>query len=280
MLEETHASQPNEAVVVERSDIEEVVSSWTGMPVTALEEDEADRLVRMEEILRQRVVGQDEAIKRAGPRDPAQPPRRHQPAIGRSGRSSSSVRRASARPRSRASSRSFLFQDARRLVRFDMSEYMEKHTVSRLIGSPPGYVGFEEGGQLSEQVRRQPVLGDPARRDREGPPRHLQPAPSGARGRTAHRQLRQPGRLHQHPHHHDLEPRHPGLCGLRVGSVSPASGRASSRRASARWSTASSGDTSPRSSSTGSTTSSSSTPCRRRACCGLPKSCSPRPLTT
>ncbi len=155
MLEETHASQPNEAVVVERSDIEEVVSSWTGVPVTALEEDEADRLLRMEEILRQRVVGQDEAIKalarairrsRLGVTSPYRPIGSFI-FLGPSGVGKTEVARQLAQ---------YLFQDHRRLVRFDMSEYMEKHTVSRLIGSPPGYVGFEEGGQLSEQVRRQP----------------------------------------------------------------------------------------------------------------------------
>ncbi|HPA79931.1 MAG TPA: ATP-dependent Clp protease ATP-binding subunit [Thermoanaerobaculales bacterium] len=155
MLEATHAAEPTGAVVVERSDIEEVVSSWTGVPVTALEEDEADRLLRMEEILRQRVVGQDDAIKalarairrsRLGVTSPFRPIGSFV-FLGPSGVGKTEVARQLAQ---------YLFQDHRRLVRFDMSEYMEKHTVSRLIGSPPGYVGFEEGGQLSEQVRRQP----------------------------------------------------------------------------------------------------------------------------
>jgi ATP-dependent Clp protease ATP-binding subunit ClpC len=155
MLEQTHAAEPSEAVVVARSDIEEVVSSWTGVPVTALEEDEADRLLRMEEILRQRVVGQDAAItalarairrSRLGVTSPFRPIGSFI-FLGPSGVGKTEVARQLAH---------YLFQDHRRLVRFDMSEYMEKHTVSRLIGSPPGYVGFEEGGQLSEQVRRQP----------------------------------------------------------------------------------------------------------------------------
>jgi ATP-dependent Clp protease ATP-binding subunit ClpC len=155
MLEQTHSAEPTEAVVVERSDIEEVVSSWTGVPVTALEEDEADRLLRMEELLRQRVVGQDDAISalarairrsRLGVTSPFRPIGSFI-FLGPSGVGKTEVARQLAQ---------FLFQDHRRLVRFDMSEYMEKHTVSRLIGSPPGYVGFEEGGQLSEQVRRQP----------------------------------------------------------------------------------------------------------------------------
>jgi ATP-dependent Clp protease ATP-binding subunit ClpC len=155
MLEETHASEPPEAVVVERPDIEDVVSSWTGVPVTALKEDEAERLQRMEEILRKRVVGQDDAIQalarairrsRLGVTSPFRPIGSFI-FLGPSGVGKTEVARQLAR---------FLFQDPRRLVRFDMSEYMEKHTVSRLIGSPPGYVGFEEGGQLSEQVRRNP----------------------------------------------------------------------------------------------------------------------------
>ncbi len=155
MLEETHASEPPDAVVVGRPDIEEVVSSWTGVPVTALKEDEADRLARMEDILRLRVVGQDDAIKalarairrsRLGVTSPLRPIGSFI-FLGPSGVGKTEVARQLA---------SFLFQDPRRLVRFDMSEYMEKHTVSRLIGSPPGYVGFEEGGQLSERVRRNP----------------------------------------------------------------------------------------------------------------------------
>ena len=155
MLETTHAADPPERVVVERFDVEEVVASWTGIPVTSIGEDEADRLRRMEDILRQRVVGQDDAIaavarairrSRLGVASPGRPIGSFI-FLGPSGVGKTEVARQLA---------GFLFQDSRRLVRFDMSEYMEKHTVSRLIGSPPGYVGFEEGGQLSEQVRRNP----------------------------------------------------------------------------------------------------------------------------
>jgi len=155
MLETTHAEEPPEKVVVNRSDVEDVVASWTGIPVASIGEDEADRLLRMEEILRQRVVGQDnaiEAVARAIRRSRLGVTSPNRPIgsfifLGPSGVGKTEVARQLAR---------FLFQDQRRLVRFDMSEYMEKHTVSRLIGSPPGYVGFEEGGQLSEQVRRNP----------------------------------------------------------------------------------------------------------------------------
>ncbi len=155
MLETTHADEPPEQIVVERADIEDVVASWTGIPVSSIGEDEADRLQRMEEILRQRVVGQDDAIQavakairrsRLGVASPNRPIGSFI-FLGPSGVGKTEVARQLA---------GFLFQDPRRFVRFDMSEYMEKHTVSRLIGSPPGYVGFEEGGQLSEQVRRNP----------------------------------------------------------------------------------------------------------------------------
>ena len=155
MLETTHAEEPPERVVVGRADVEDVVASWTGIPVSAIGEDEAERLQQMEEILRQRVVGQDDAIQamarairrsRLGVTSPDRPIGSFI-FLGPSGVGKTEVARQLA---------SFLFQDPRRLVRFDMSEYMEKHTVSRLIGSPPGYVGFEEGGQLSEQVRRNP----------------------------------------------------------------------------------------------------------------------------
>ncbi len=152
---ENHAASSSEEITVNRADIEEVVASWTGIPVTSIKEDEADRLRRMEDLLRQRVVGQDDSIKalsRAIRRSRLGVTSPHRPIgsfifLGPSGVGKTEVARQLA---------TFLFQDARRLLRFDMSEYMEKHTVSRLIGSPPGYVGFEEGGQLSEQVRRNP----------------------------------------------------------------------------------------------------------------------------
>jgi ATP-dependent Clp protease ATP-binding subunit ClpC len=152
---ESHAVVSSEEITVGRADIEEVVASWTGIPVTSIEEDEADRLQRMEELLRQRVVGQDDAIEalaRAIRRSRLGVTSPHRPIgsfifLGPSGVGKTEVARQLA---------GFLFQDVRHLLRFDMSEYMEKHTVSRLIGSPPGYVGFEEGGQLSEQVRRNP----------------------------------------------------------------------------------------------------------------------------
>jgi len=152
---ESNAANSTEEITVTRSDIEEVVASWTGIPVTSIEEDEADRLRRMEDLLRQRIVGQDasiEAVARAIRRSRLGVTSPDRPIgsfvfLGPSGVGKTEVARQLA---------GFLFQDVHHLLRFDMSEYMEKHTVSRLIGSPPGYVGFEEGGQLSEQVRRNP----------------------------------------------------------------------------------------------------------------------------
>jgi ATP-dependent Clp protease ATP-binding subunit ClpC len=152
----TH-SEPADAPIpeVSRAEIEEVISLWTGIPIASLREDEAERLARMEEILKVRVVGQDEAISaisRAIRRSRLGVTRGQRPIgsflfLGPSGVGKTEVARQLAR---------FLFQSEKALLRFDMSEYMERHMVSKLIGSPPGYVGFEEGGQLTERVRRQP----------------------------------------------------------------------------------------------------------------------------
>ncbi len=140
---------------VDEEDIAEIVSKWTGIPVSRLMEGEAEKLVHMEERLKQRVVGQDEAIAlvssairraRAGIGDPNKPIGVFM-FIGPTGVGKTELARALAE---------FLFNDERDLIRIDMSEYMEKHSVARLIGAPPGYVGYEEGGQLTEAVRRRP----------------------------------------------------------------------------------------------------------------------------
>src|SRR5437870_3536330 len=140
---------------VTEEDIAEVVSSWTHIPVSRLQEGERQKLVKLEEHLHLRVVGQDEAIKavanavrraRAGLQDPNRPLGSFI-FLGPTGVGKTELSRALAE---------FLFDDERALIRIDMSEYMEKHTVARLIGAPPGYVGYEEGGQLSEAVRRRP----------------------------------------------------------------------------------------------------------------------------
>ncbi|PYL90597.1 MAG: type VI secretion system ATPase TssH, partial [Verrucomicrobia bacterium] len=140
---------------VTEEDIAQVVSSWTGIPVSRLQEGERAKLLRLEEHLHQRVVGQDAAIKavanavrraRAGLQDPNRPIGSFI-FLGPTGVGKTELSRALAE---------FLFDDENAMIRIDMSEYMEKHTVARLIGAPPGYVGYEEGGQLSEAVRRKP----------------------------------------------------------------------------------------------------------------------------
>ncbi len=135
--------------------IAEIVAAWTGIPVTRLLEGEIEKLVRMEERLHQRVVGQDEAViavsdavrrARAGLKDPRRPIGSFL-FLGPTGVGKTELARALAE---------FLFDDEQAMVRIDMSEYMEKFSVSRLVGAPPGYVGYEEGGQLTEAVRRRP----------------------------------------------------------------------------------------------------------------------------
>jgi ATP-dependent Clp protease ATP-binding subunit ClpB len=140
---------------VDEEDVARIVSKWTGIPVSKMLEGEVQKLVQMEDRLRQRVVGQDAALERvanavrrsrAGLSDPARPIGSFL-FLGPTGVGKTELARALAE---------FLFDDEHAMVRIDMSEYMEKHSVSRLIGAPPGYVGYEEGGQLTEQVRRRP----------------------------------------------------------------------------------------------------------------------------
>jgi ATP-dependent Clp protease ATP-binding subunit ClpB len=140
---------------VDQEDVAEVVSRWTGVPISKLMEGEMEKLVHLEDHLHDRLVGQDEAVgsvanairrSRAGLSDP------HRPIgsflfLGPTGVGKTELARALAE---------FLFDDERAMTRIDMSEYMEKHSVSRLIGAPPGYVGYDEGGQLTEAIRRRP----------------------------------------------------------------------------------------------------------------------------
>ena len=140
---------------IDEEEIAEVLSQWTGIPVYKLTEEETEKLLRMEEELHKRVVGQDAAIRaissairrtRAGLKDPKRPSGSFI-FLGPSGVGKTELAKTLA---------AFLFGDDEHLIQLDMSEYMEKHTVSRLVGSPPGYVGYEEGGQLTEAVRRKP----------------------------------------------------------------------------------------------------------------------------
>ncbi len=140
---------------VDESDVAEIVAKWTGIPVSRLMEGEVAKLVRLEDVLHERVIGQDEAVEavanairrsRAGLSDPNRPIGSFL-FLGPTGVGKTELARSLA---------DFLFDDERAMVRIDMSEYMEKHTVSRLIGAPPGYVGYDQGGQLTEAVRRRP----------------------------------------------------------------------------------------------------------------------------
>ena len=140
---------------VDASDIDEVVSKWTGIPVTKLVESEMKKLLNMEDILHKRLVGQDEAVQkvsdairraRSGLKDPKRPIGTFL-FLGPTGVGKTELAKALAE---------FMFNDEDALIRIDMSEYMEKHNVARLVGAPPGYVGYEEGGQLTEAVRRKP----------------------------------------------------------------------------------------------------------------------------
>ncbi len=141
--------------VVDVNDIAEVVHQWTGIPVNQMMETESAKLLQMEERLHERIIGQDEAIHaisdairraRSGLKDPSRPIGSFI-FIGPSGVGKTELAKALAW---------FMFDDEEALVRIDMSEYREQHTVSRLFGAPPGYVGYEEGGQLTEAVRRRP----------------------------------------------------------------------------------------------------------------------------
>ncbi|MGZ4263443.1 MAG: AAA family ATPase, partial [Solirubrobacteraceae bacterium] len=141
--------------VVDADDVAEVVAKWTGIPVSRLMEGEIEKLVHMEERLHRRVIGQDEAVEavsaalrrsRAGLQDPDRPIGTFL-FLGPTGVGKTELARALAE---------FMFDTQDAIVRIDMSEYMEKHSVSRLVGAPPGYVGYEEGGQLTEAVRRRP----------------------------------------------------------------------------------------------------------------------------
>jgi ATP-dependent Clp protease ATP-binding subunit ClpB len=154
-LDELQASQKMLKEEVDEEDIAEVVSKWTGVPVSRLMEGEMAKLVRLEDVLHERVVGQDDAVhavanairrSRAGLSDPNRPIGSFL-FLGPTGVGKTELARSLA---------DFLFDDERAMVRIDMSEYLEKHSVARLIGAPPGYVGYDEGGQLTEAVRRRP----------------------------------------------------------------------------------------------------------------------------
>jgi len=154
-LSDVQKASPMLQEEVDEEDIARIVSKWTGVPVTRMLEGEIAKLVHMEDRLRLRVIGQDEAVEhvanavrrsRAGLSDPRRPVGSFI-FLGPTGVGKTELARALAE---------FLFDDEKAMIRLDMSEYMEKHSVARMIGAPPGYVGFEEGGQLTEHIRRRP----------------------------------------------------------------------------------------------------------------------------
>jgi ATP-dependent Clp protease ATP-binding subunit ClpC len=154
-LERQYESECNKILDVDRGDIEEVISRWTGIPVQAVAEEEAEKLLHMEEYMHERIVGQEQSISalarairrsRAGLKNPNRPIGSFI-FLGPTGVGKTEVARTLAE---------FLFDTEKALVRFDMSEYMEKHAIAKMIGSPPGYVGHEEGGQLTERIKRKP----------------------------------------------------------------------------------------------------------------------------
>ena len=154
-LREKYNLDDSSTGIVTKEDIEEVVARWTGVPMTSIKEEEIAKLLRIEDELHKRIISQEKAISAL-----ARAIRRSRAGLKASPvrpvRSCSWAPPASARPKSRGRWPNFLFGSEKSLIRFDMSEFMEKHSVSKLIGSPPGYVGYEEGGQLTERVKRSP----------------------------------------------------------------------------------------------------------------------------
>ena len=154
-LKDLYESECNKILDVDRADVEEVIARWTGIPIQAVAEEEAEKLMNIESFLHRRIIGQDTAISalarairrsRAGLSSPERPIGSFV-FLGPTGVGKTEVARTLAE---------FLFSSERALVRFDMSEYMEKHAIAKMIGSPPGYIGHEEGGQLTERIKRKP----------------------------------------------------------------------------------------------------------------------------
>ena len=191
---------------VDEEDVAEIVAKWTGIPVSRLMEGELAKLVRLEEVLHERVIGQDSAVSavanairrsRAGLSDP------HRPIgsflfLGPTGVGKTELARTLA---------DFLFDDERAMVRIDMSEYMEKHSVSRLVGAPPGYVGYEEGGQLTEAIRRRPYAVILLDEIEKAHPDVFNVLVAADGRRPAHRRPGPHRRLHERGRDHDQQPR-------------------------------------------------------------------------
>ena len=203
--EDLKKKQGDSALIKEEvtaEDIADVVSRWTGIPVSKMLQSEREKLLHLEDELHKRVIGQDEAIEavadavrrsRAGLQDPKRPIGSFI-FLGTTGVGKTELAKALAE---------YLFDDESLMTRIDMSEYQEKHTVSRLIGAPPGYVGYDEGGQLTEAVRRNRTLSY-CSMNREGSSGCVQHLVAGIGRRTSDRQQGTYGELQEHHHHHDF----------------------------------------------------------------------------
>ena len=187
-------------------EIAEIVARWTGIPVQRLVEGEREKLLKLDELLHERVIGQDEAVQavadaviraRSGIKDPRRPIGSFL-FLGPTGVGKTELAKTLAQS---------LFDSEDNLVRIDMSEYMEKHAVSRLIGAPPGYVGYDEGGAADRGRAAQAVLGGAVRRDREGAPGRVPRPAADPRRRPRDRQPGAHGRLQEHRHHYDVQHR-------------------------------------------------------------------------
>ena len=193
-------------VVVTGDDMMHIISKVTGVPLQRMEQAETEKLLKMEEELKGKVIGQDEAVtaiskalrrSRADLKDPRRPIGSFI-FLGPTGVGKTFLAQKLAE---------FMFGDRDALIQIDMSEYMEKFTASRLIGSPPGYVGYEEGGQLSEAVRRRPYSVVLVRRNRKSASGRDASAAANSGRRQNHRFARPQDRFPEHDHHHDVERR-------------------------------------------------------------------------
>ena len=206
--QEGWTAREDNAPEVTREDIARILEEWTGVPARNIVQEEAERLLNLEGVLHERVIGQDQAVTavseairraRAGIKDPKRPVGSFI-FLGPTGVGKTELARTLA---------GYLFGEEDAMIRIDMSEYQERHTVSRLVGAPPGYVGYDEAGQLTERVRRRPysvVLFDEIEK---GPPGRIQHALAGPRRRAPHGRPGPDGQLREHGHHHDLQRRQP-----------------------------------------------------------------------
>ena len=205
LLQEKQRLEEEAPPVLTLDSLARVVELWTKIPASQIQEQEYERLAKLEDRLKQSVVGQDEAIAAVAAairRNRVGVASKRKPVsfifVGSTGVGKTELVKRLAED---------LFHSPESLIRLDMSEFMEKHSVSRIIGSPPGYVGYDEAGQLTEKIRRKPYSRRPLRRDREGAPRCAEHPPPDPRRRAHHRRPGPSHQLREHRHRHDLQRR-------------------------------------------------------------------------